>query len=62
MRVRSNRISLIYQKALVLSSEERGKKPTGYIVNLASVDVIRPQDICTYGFTVFQSFISTNQW
>ena len=53
MRVRSGLVNLIYKKALVLSSEERGKKPTGDIVNLASVDAIRLQDLCTYGLIVF---------
>jgi len=53
MRVRSGLVSLIYKKALILSSEERGKKPTGDIVNLASVDAIRLQDLCTYGLIVF---------
>jgi hypothetical protein len=53
MRIRSGLVNLIYKKALVLSSEERGRRPTGDIVNLASVDAIRLQDLCTYGLIAF---------
>jgi ATP-binding cassette subfamily C (CFTR/MRP) protein 1 len=49
MRVRSGLVALIYKKALVLSSEERTKMPSGDMVNLASVDAMRLQDLCTYG-------------
>jgi ATP-binding cassette subfamily C (CFTR/MRP) protein 1 len=48
MRVRSGLVAVIYQKALVLSNDERGKG-TGDIVNLMSVDASRLQDLCTYG-------------
>ncbi|PVG00760.1 putative YCF1-vacuolar ABC transporter [Serendipita vermifera] len=49
MRIRSGLVALIYKKALVLSSEERTKMPSGDMVNLASVDAMRLQDLCTYG-------------
>ena len=61
MRVRSGLVNLIYKKALVLSSEERGKKPTGDVVNLASVDAIRLQDLCTYGLIVFSGPFQVGQ-
>ena len=48
MRVRAGLVAAIYQKALVLSNDERGKS-SGDIVNLMSVDASRLQDICTYG-------------
>ncbi|KAG8218162.1 P-loop containing nucleoside triphosphate hydrolase protein [Butyriboletus roseoflavus] len=48
MRVRAGLVTAIYQKALVLSSGERGRA-TGDIVNLMSVDATRMQDLCTYG-------------
>jgi ATP-binding cassette, subfamily C (CFTR/MRP), member 1 len=48
MRVRAGLVTVIYQKALVLSNDERGKT-TGDIVNLMSVDASRLQDLCAYG-------------
>ncbi|KAI0255781.1 P-loop containing nucleoside triphosphate hydrolase protein [Lactifluus subvellereus] len=64
MRVRGGLITAIYQKALVLSNDERGKA-SGDIVNLMSVDASRLQDLCTYGlmaisapFQVTLAFIS----
>ncbi|KAG6375249.1 ABC transporter type 1, transmembrane domain-containing protein [Boletus reticuloceps] len=48
MRVRAGLVTAIYKKALVLSSDERGRT-TGDIVNLMSVDATRMQDLCTYG-------------
>ncbi|KAI0272641.1 hypothetical protein BC834DRAFT_840866 [Gloeopeniophorella convolvens] len=48
MRVRAGLVTMIYQKALVLSSDERGRA-SGDIVNLMSVDANRLQDLCTYG-------------
>jgi ATP-binding cassette, subfamily C (CFTR/MRP), member 1 len=48
MRVRGGLVAVIYQKALVLSNDERGKA-SGDIVNLMSVDASRLQDLCTYG-------------
>lgn len=48
MRVRAGLVTAIYKKALVLSSDERGRA-TGDIVNLMSVDATRIQDLCTYG-------------
>jgi hypothetical protein len=65
MRVRSGLVTLIYKKALVLSNEERTNMPTGDTVNLASVDAMRLQDLCTYGlialsgpFQITLAFIS----
>lgn len=65
MRVRSGLVTLIYKKALVMSSEERGRRPTGDVVNLGSVDAMRLQDLCTYGlialsgpFQITLAFIS----
>jgi hypothetical protein len=49
MRVRAGLVAVIYQKALVLSNDERGRA-SGDIVNLMSVDASRLQDLCTYGF------------
>jgi ATP-binding cassette, subfamily C (CFTR/MRP), member 1 len=48
MRVRAGLVSVIYKKALVISSNERGRA-SGDIANLMSVDAMRLQDLCTYG-------------
>ena len=48
MRVRAGLVTAIYQKALVLSNDER-TRGSGDIVNLMSVDATRLQDLCTYG-------------
>ena len=48
MRVRAGLVSVIYQKALVLSNDGRSSA-SGDIVNLMSVDAMRLQDFCTYG-------------
>ncbi|KAH9924719.1 metal resistance protein YCF1 [Fomitopsis serialis] len=48
MRVRAGLVGVIYQKALVLSNDGRGRA-SGDIVNLMSVDTTRLQDLCTYG-------------
>ena len=48
MRVRAGLVTVIYQKALVLSNDGRGSA-SGDIVNLMSVDAMRLQDFCTYG-------------
>ncbi|KAF6761448.1 metal resistance protein YCF1 [Ephemerocybe angulata] len=48
MRVRAGLVSTIYDKALVLSNDERTQS-SGDIVNLMSVDATRLQDLCTYG-------------
>jgi len=42
---------IIYKKALVLSSDERGRA-SGDIVNMMSVDAVRLQELCTYGLIV----------
>ncbi|KAG1888634.1 ABC transporter type 1, transmembrane domain-containing protein [Suillus subluteus] len=49
MRVRAGLVTAIYKKSLVLSSDERGNRASGDIVNLMSVDASRLQDLCTYG-------------
>lgn len=51
MRVRAGLVTNIYKKALVLSSDERGRA-SGDIVNLMAVDATRLQDLCAYGLTV----------
>ncbi|KAL4067103.1 P-loop containing nucleoside triphosphate hydrolase protein [Scleroderma yunnanense] len=51
MRVRTGVVTNIYKKALVISSDERGRA-SGDIVNLMSVDASRLQDLCTYGLIV----------
>jgi ATP-binding cassette, subfamily C (CFTR/MRP), member 1 len=48
MRVRAGLVTVIYQKALVLSNDGRSSA-SGDIVNLMSVDAMRLQDFCTYG-------------
>ncbi|KAJ2933863.1 hypothetical protein H1R20_g3220, partial [Candolleomyces eurysporus] len=48
MRVRAGLVTTIYNKALVLSNDERSQS-SGDIVNLMSVDATRLQDLCTYG-------------
>lgn len=53
MNLKSSLTSAIYQKSLVLSSEERGAKSTGDIVNLMSVDTQRLQDLTQYGQTLW---------
>ncbi|TFK18058.1 metal resistance protein YCF1 [Coprinopsis marcescibilis] len=64
MRVRAGLVTVIYQKALVLSNDERTRS-TGDIVNLMSVDATRLQDLCTYGlialsgpFQIIMAFVS----
>ncbi|KAI0091755.1 metal resistance protein YCF1 [Irpex rosettiformis] len=64
MRVRAGLVSVIYQKALVLSNDGRGSA-SGDIVNLMSVDATRLQDFCAYGliaisgpFQITLAFIS----
>ncbi|PCH44281.1 multidrug resistance-associated ABC transporter [Wolfiporia cocos MD-104 SS10] len=64
MRVRAGLVTAIYQKALVLSNDGRGRA-SGDIVNLMSVDATRLQDLCTYGiiaisgpFQITLAFIS----
>ncbi|KAF8586432.1 metal resistance protein YCF1 [Ramaria rubella] len=52
MRVRAGLVTVIYRKALVLSSDERGSRATGEIVNLMSVDATKLQNLCTYGLIV----------
>ena len=54
MRVRAGLVAVIYQKALVLSNDERGKA-SGDIVNLMSVDASRLQDLCTYGVMIISA-------
>lgn len=49
MRVKAGIITLLYQKALVLSNSERAGRATGDIVNLQSVDALRLSDLCQYG-------------
>lgn len=49
MRIRAGLVTNVYQKALVLSSQERGERASGDIVNLMSVDTVKLQDFCTYG-------------
>ncbi|KAG2112527.1 P-loop containing nucleoside triphosphate hydrolase protein [Suillus clintonianus] len=49
MRVRAGLVTAIYKKSLVLSSDERGNRASGDIVNLMSVDASRLQELCTYG-------------
>ncbi|KAH9175036.1 ABC transporter transmembrane region-domain-containing protein [Lactarius sanguifluus] len=68
MRVRTGLVTAIYQKALVLSNDERGKA-SGDIVNLMSVDASRLQDLCTYGlmaisapFQVTLAFVSLHNF
>lgn len=49
MHIKSGMTSVIYQKALVLSSEASASSSTGDIVNLMSVDVQRLQDLTQWG-------------
>lgn len=67
MRVRAGLINALYNKALVLSSDERNRS-SGDIINLMSVDTTRLQDFCTYGliaisgpFQIFLAFVSLYQ-
>ncbi|KAN0064818.1 hypothetical protein ACQY0O_001875 [Thecaphora frezii] len=48
MRVRAGLISAIFKKSLRLSNEERGKRATGDIQNLMSVDAQRLMDLASY--------------
>ncbi len=59
MRVRTGLVMAVYQKALVLSNDERGKA-SGDIVNLMSVDASRLQDLCTYGLMVISAPFQVN--
>jgi ATP-binding cassette, subfamily C (CFTR/MRP), member 1 len=53
MRIRSGIVSAVYNKSLVLSNEERSRRPSGDIVNLMSVDGTRLQDFCQFGLILF---------
>jgi ATP-binding cassette subfamily C (CFTR/MRP) protein 1 len=48
MRVRAGLVTVIYQKAMRLGNDDKGRS-SGDIVNLQSVDSTRLQDFCTYG-------------
>ncbi|ODV93458.1 hypothetical protein PACTADRAFT_82780 [Pachysolen tannophilus NRRL Y-2460] len=54
LRAKSGLMSLVYQKALRLSTESQKKNNTGDIVNLVSVDVTRLQEL----FMQFQTLVS----
>lgn len=49
MRVKAGIITLLYNKALVLSNSEKAGRATGDIVNLQSVDAVRLADLMQYG-------------
>ena len=53
MRVKAGIITLLYEKALVLSNSEKAGRTTGDIVNLQSVDALRLADLCQYGQMVW---------
>ena len=59
MRVRAGLITVIYNKALVLSNDERGRS-SGDIINLMSVDAARLQDFCTYGLIALSGPLQVN--
>jgi hypothetical protein len=61
MRVRTGLVSVIYQKALILSNDERGKA-SGDIVNLMSVDASRLQDLCTYGLMAISAPLQVTEF
>ncbi|KIJ21067.1 hypothetical protein PAXINDRAFT_106999 [Paxillus involutus ATCC 200175] len=48
-RIRAGLVTAIYKKSLVLSSDERGRRASGDIVNLMAVDASRIQDLCMHG-------------
>jgi ATP-binding cassette subfamily C (CFTR/MRP) protein 1 len=52
MRIRAGLVSCIYEKALVLSNDERAGRPTGEVVNLMAVDTNRLQELCSYGYMI----------
>lgn len=53
MKLKASLTAAIYQKSLVLSTEDRAQKTTGDIVNLMSVDTQRLQDLTQYGQTLW---------
>lgn len=64
MRVRAGLVSMIYEKALILSNDGRSSA-SGDIVNLMSVDAMRLEDFTAYGlvavsgpFQITLAFIS----
>lgn len=59
MRVRAGLITALYNKSLVLSSDERSRS-TGDIINLMSVDASRLQDFCTYGLIALSGPLQVN--
>lgn len=61
MRVRTGLVTAIYQKALILSNDERGKA-SGDIVNLMSVDASRLQDLCTYGLMAISAPLQVTEF
>lgn len=53
MKIKSSLTAQVFKKSLVLSSEDRGHRSTGDIVNLMSIDTQRLQDLCQYGQTIW---------
>uniref|UniRef100_A0A060TAR9 ARAD1D22132p n=1 Tax=Blastobotrys adeninivorans TaxID=409370 RepID=A0A060TAR9_BLAAD len=49
MRFKASLTSAVFNKALIMSNEDRAGKSTGDIVNLMSVDTQRLQDLTQYG-------------
>jgi ATP-binding cassette subfamily C (CFTR/MRP) protein 1 len=60
MKVRAGLVTAVYNKALVLSNDERGGRASGDIVNLMSVDASRLQDLCTFGLIVISGPLQVN--
>ncbi|KAH3686130.1 hypothetical protein WICPIJ_002894 [Wickerhamomyces pijperi] len=53
MNIKSSLIAVIYKKAMKLSTEEKGQRATGDIVNLMSVDTQRLQDLSQWGSILY---------
>lgn len=61
MNIKSSLVATLYKKSLKLSNEERGRRATGDIVNLMSVDTQRIQELTNMGTFIisgpFQIFL-----
>ncbi|OQR88954.1 ATP-binding Cassette (ABC) Superfamily, partial [Thraustotheca clavata] len=56
LRLRSAVVTAVYQKSLVLSASAKGKKSTGEITNLMSIDAQRLQEITNYSHAIWYAF------
>ncbi|KDO34469.1 hypothetical protein SPRG_00533 [Saprolegnia parasitica CBS 223.65] len=56
LRLRSAVVTAVYHKSLVLSAAAKGKRSTGEITNLMSIDAQRLQEITNYSHAIWYAF------